>query len=219
MFYKKFTIITNYRKSSEFVDHAKVLGVIISNTLQWNHHVAEVVKKANKCLYFLVLLKRANVPFADIISFYRTCIRPILKYCAPVFHHGLPAYLSDDLENIQRRTLSIISPGASYCHNLELFNVGILKNRRREFCTKLFYSVVHNTDHKLYHLLPLKYVPRYNLRRQRLFNPPICRTNRYKNTFIPAMICKQFITNFFYFIFFLKKFLGFPYYFINLSLM
>ena len=91
--------------------HANVLGVIISNTLQWNHHIAEVVKKANKRLYFLVLLKGVNVLSADIISFYCTCIRPVLEYCAQVFHHGFPAYLSDDFGSIQGRALSIISPG------------------------------------------------------------------------------------------------------------
>ena len=104
---------------------------LISNTLQWNHHIAEVVKKPNKRLYFLVLLKRANVPSADIISFYCTCIRPALEYCALVFHHRLPAYLSDDLENIQRRAFSIISPGVLHCHDLQLFDVGTRKDRRQ----------------------------------------------------------------------------------------
>ena len=48
---------------------------------------------ANKRLYFIVLLKRANVPLSDILNFYCTVIRPVLEYCAPVFHHALPQYL------------------------------------------------------------------------------------------------------------------------------
>jgi hypothetical protein len=50
-------------------------------------------KKANKRLYFLILLKRANVPACDIVNIYLTVIRPVLEYCAPVFHHALPVYL------------------------------------------------------------------------------------------------------------------------------
>ena len=77
---------------------AKVLGVIISSSLQWIDHVNEVIKKANKRLYFLILLKRANVPACDIVNFYCTVIRPVLEYFAPVFHHALPVYACDDLE-------------------------------------------------------------------------------------------------------------------------
>ncbi len=40
---------------------AKVLGLAISNNLSWNDHVIETIKKANKRLYFLVLLKRIQV--------------------------------------------------------------------------------------------------------------------------------------------------------------
>ena len=36
-------------------------------------------------MFFLILLKRAKVPVRDIISFYPTCIRPVLEYCAPSF--------------------------------------------------------------------------------------------------------------------------------------
>ena len=49
------------------------------------------------------------------------------------------------------------------------------------------FSITSNETHNRYHLLPPKNVPCYYLRRQRLYNPPICRTNRFKNTFIPSM--------------------------------
>lgn len=63
-----------------------------------------------KAMYFLILLKPARVPINDTVSFYSTRITPVLGYCAPVFHHALPAYLSDELEHLQKRALSIISP-------------------------------------------------------------------------------------------------------------
>jgi hypothetical protein len=53
----------------KIVDHAKILGQIISNSLQLNLRADHVIKKANKRLYCLVQLKRANVPEADIVNF------------------------------------------------------------------------------------------------------------------------------------------------------
>ena len=68
-------------------DCAKILGVTISSDLKWNNHIVDCIKKANKRLYFIVLLKRARVPLNDIVNFYCTTIRPVLEYCTPVFHH------------------------------------------------------------------------------------------------------------------------------------
>ena len=34
--------------------------------LKWNNHVEQSIKKANKLLYFIVLLRRARVPVIDI---------------------------------------------------------------------------------------------------------------------------------------------------------
>jgi hypothetical protein len=82
---QQFNAITINSKELELVSSAKVLGVIISSSLQWVDHVSEVIKKENKRLYFLILLKRANVPACDIVNFYCAIIRPLLEYCAPVF--------------------------------------------------------------------------------------------------------------------------------------
>jgi hypothetical protein len=44
--------------------------VTINNKLSWNDHIEEVIKKAARRLYFLVQLKRANVPVEDIVAYY-----------------------------------------------------------------------------------------------------------------------------------------------------
>ena len=84
------------------VSKANVLGLTISNNLLWNDHVTETIKKANKHLYSLVLLKRAGVPLMDIKNFYCATIRPVLEYCSPVFHHALPQYLSAEIERSKK---------------------------------------------------------------------------------------------------------------------
>ena len=149
--------------------------------------ISDVIKKANKRMYFLILLKRANVPAHDIICFYLTCIRPVLEYCAPLYHHAQPDYLCKDIERIQKRALSIISPGLSYCDNLSMFNMDSLKGRRIEQCNKFFESIVSNPEHKLHHFLPPKNNCSYNLRRQRQFANPVTHTKRFSSTFLPSM--------------------------------
>ena len=89
-------------------------GLTISNSLLWNDHVDNIVKKTNKCLFFIILLKRAQVPLKEIIMFYCTCIRPVL-----VFNHDLCKYLSEDLERVLKGVFSIsrrdIPTKSQYC--------------------------------------------------------------------------------------------------------
>ena len=54
------------------VQNAKILGLTISNNLTWNTHIGEIITKANKRMYFLVLLRKAGVPSSDIVNFYCT---------------------------------------------------------------------------------------------------------------------------------------------------
>ena len=90
----------------ELVHHAKILGLTITDDLKWTKHVTEIIKKANKRIYFVVQLKRAKVPPKEIITFYCSCVRPVLEYSSEAYHFALPAYLSDAIERIQRRVTS-----------------------------------------------------------------------------------------------------------------
>ena len=124
------------------MNHTKVLGITIPSTLQWNCHIPGVIKKANKQMFFLILLKCAKVMTCDFISFYHTCsIRVLctLKFIPPC----IACVLSNDLEGIQKRALSIISPGLRYVDNLTLYNMSSLTDRRIERCNNLFELVVH----------------------------------------------------------------------------
>ncbi len=108
----------------ELVEQAKVLGLTTSNDLKWSKHVAEMINKVNrKRIYFIIQLKRAKVPAKDIINFYCTCVRPVLEYSCEVFHFALSIYLSDAIEQVQRRITSIIYPGLPYPERLQKCNL------------------------------------------------------------------------------------------------
>ena len=109
-----FDPITVNAEVLEVVDSAKILGLNVSNNLKWNNHKDQIISKARKHLYFLSQLKRAKVGKKELVLLYTTCIRPILEYASPVFHNGLTNYLSQDLEQIQKKALRIILPWVSY---------------------------------------------------------------------------------------------------------
>ena len=155
----------------ELVEQAKVLGLTISNDLKWSKHVAEMINKVNKRIYFIIQLKRAKVPAKDIINFYCTCVyvRPVLGYSCEVFHFALSTYLSDAIEQVQRR----------------------ISDRRYKACSKLFNQLINNPHHKLSSLLPERYSANYDFRETREFHLPKIKTDRFLKTFIPACI-KEF---------------------------
>ena len=98
------------------------------------------------------------------VNFYYTTIRPVLEYCAPVFHHALPAYLNEDIERIQKRALSIISCTCHVISGMSNDSLGLptLYDRRNGLCRQLFDSITINPGHKLYHLLPPRKQSSYN---------------------------------------------------------
>jgi hypothetical protein len=92
-------------KAIDVVANVKLLGLNITNDLKWNCHVSEIIRKVSIRPYFLKQLRRANVPTKELLTFYVTCIHPITEYACPVFHNGLPKFLSNDLEWLQKRAL------------------------------------------------------------------------------------------------------------------
>ena len=102
-----------------------------------------------------------------------------MEYACPVFYKALPAYLSVELEKLQKRAMRIIFFDALNQANLET-----LSQRRQSITTKLLDSITCNSDHKLYKLLPPQNNCELNLRRKRKFNVPLAKTKKLMNTFI-----------------------------------
>jgi len=118
----------------EVVDSAKILGVTITSNLTWNLHIAEVIKKSSKRLYFLLQLKHAHVPKNHLVTFYMSCVRSVCDYAVQVFYSSLPLYLINDLERVQKRALSIIYPYVSYNEALVQAGLSRLANHHQDLC-------------------------------------------------------------------------------------
>ena len=175
--------ITTENQIIEVASDVKVLGLSISNNLTWNKHITELVKKPSKKIYFLIQLKRAKIPIQELITSYITCIRSVLDYAVPVFHYSLPKYLSQELERVQKRAFGIIYP---HEEALNLSGIEHLSTHHQNSCKKLFRAIIKDTNHSLHHLLPPRHNSIYDLRSNRSFDAPVCKTKRFSNSFIMA---------------------------------
>ena len=133
-------------------------------------------------VYFPVSSQRtARILAEDIVNFYCTTIQPVLEYSAQIFHNALPTYVSDDIERVQRRALSIVSLELSFLDSLNRHGLASLYDRRVKLCGNLFLTI-SNPCHRLSCLPPERHQAAYNTRRQRVFYIPQLRTNRFKHS-------------------------------------
>ena len=73
--------------------------------------------------------RRANLPLEVGTTCYKSRIRPILEYAAPIWS-GLPQYLIDEIESIQNRCMKILETPRN--------NFKTLEQRRADLTIKEF---------------------------------------------------------------------------------
>ena len=182
-------------KSIELVESVKILGLNISNDLKWKIHIFEIARKVSSRLYFLKQLKRAGLEVHELRLFYLTCVRPLTEYACPVFHNSLPTYLSDDLEILQKRALRIIFPHLSYQNAMREADIETLYDRRESLTRDFFNKIIQDSSHKLHTLLPDKNQTNVNLRVKRMFKDSVCKTDRFRKSFLPTNANNRFLDN------------------------
>jgi len=130
------------------------IPMIISMTVgrQWSYKIL----RATTRLYFLKQLKRAGLPNSHLLHFYITVIRPVLEYCAPVWHYALTKAQSDSLEAVQKRAIHIthnLTRWMPYSSMLLHVNLDSLATRRENSLGVFFRDIMDPTS-CLHSLLP-----------------------------------------------------------------
>ena len=171
-------------RTIERVTVTKLVGVHIQSDLKWDIHVSYMVSKASKKLHFLSTLKKSRMNSKDLVNFYTSIVRSQLEYAAPVFATSLPNCLVEKLESIQKRAMFIIFPGLDYIEALKKANIVTLEERRMNIC-KTFFQSIQCQDSVLNYLLPKQRQSNYCLRKKTKYDKTKCKTNRFKNSFIP----------------------------------
>jgi hypothetical protein len=131
----------------ETVDHNPYLGLELTSTFSWDHHINNIKSKANKQLGFL----RRNLgkcPLKIKRQAYISLVRPHLEYASSVWDPHLQKHI-DGIEMVQRRAARFISskydrePGTvtKLLNDLEL---PLLHQRRKIARLIIFYKAMNN---------------------------------------------------------------------------
>ena len=159
-----------------------LLGVTISQYLNWDAHDKKLVFKANTKRHFLVVLRRAGTSLEQLVKFYTTFIRPALGYAAPVWHPGLTQQLSDIIERVQSSSFLIVYLDLSYGRALEETGLPTLHGRRQQLYLGFAPSLCVND--RFTDWFPPQRQSRHgrNLGSKSAITIPECKTNRTLNS-------------------------------------
>ena len=170
----------------EKISETKLLGVWISDQLNWSRNTKEISIKAFSRLSMLTKLKYVGVSTEDLIDIYKLYIRSITEYCSVVFHSRLTKYESDKLERIQKVSLKIILSDMYIDYDTALEKSGLekLNIRREKRCLDFSLKCIkHQKNSRLF--------PRNSrifgqgLHAKEKFEVNWARTDSYKNSTIP----------------------------------
>ena len=134
----------------EVVKERKLLGVMISDDLNWHANTTHITRKAYARLWVLRRLKKMGASRATLVDVFYKQVRSVLEYAAVV----LDAALTQDdilkIERVQKSACSIIL-GADYSSYEEAtftLNLKTLSERRRilakKFATKASKHPTHS---------------------------------------------------------------------------
>jgi hypothetical protein len=170
----------------------KHLGVVLSDDCGWHSHIEYIKEKAWKRIHIMRKLK-FTLDRKSLEMIYISFIRPILEY-ADVIWGNCSRGDKDDLEKIQNEAARIVT-GASKLISLRNLYREIgwesLETRRNNHKLILFYKMYHGyTPSYLASLLPplVGEVSMYSLRNSENVSYLPCRTNLYKESFLPSTI-------------------------------
>ena len=175
------------------VDH-KHLGLTFSNDGKWNTHINNTFNKAYKRMNILRLLKH-KVDRKSLLTIYISYIRPILEY-GDVIWDNCSNQNKICLESIQLEALRIITGlrrGTSHEKLYKETGIETLECRRKNHKLILMYKILNNETPKFLADIVEPHINdntriRYPLRNNRLFNPPLCRTESYSKSFFPSTL-------------------------------
>ena len=81
---------------------------------------------------------------------------------------GLSKYLKIELERVQKRAFSIISPNIAYSQALQEANVPTIIDYSEQVCNKVLYSIVNDSENELFKLLSTSNIVPYELRKKNI---------------------------------------------------
>ena len=171
------------RKSTQ-----KHLGLLLDEKLKFSEHINEKLKKVTKSIN---LLRKLNLtlPRSSLLIIYKSSIRPHLDCGGIVYDQPNNSSLSEKIESLQYNAALAITGAIKGSSKEKLYQeLGFesLKDRRwmRKLCY-LYKVISSKRPSYLYDMLPPL---QRSQRNQGFFHPLLCRTEIFKNSFLPYTI-------------------------------
>lgn len=174
-----------------YVNKAKVLGMWLQNDLKWDTQVSNMLVKANRRLFMLRSLKKFGFDMDELLVVYKSYLRPVLEYAAPIWHSSITSKQRHEIERIQKRACKTILGHHhyySYEDALSECQLEHLDSRRTSQSFNFASGLADNIRTR--HLLP---PTRFKAHGRRLRNAESisqlrCRTVRFRNSPVPYFI-------------------------------
>ena len=166
----------------------KVLGVWITNWLDWQKNTDEIVKKSFARLSLITKLKYVGTSISDLIDVYVLFIRSLLEYCSTVWHSTLTVDQSNSIENVQKVCLKVILGKDYNRYEQALHTCGLEKlwDRRERRCLNFaLKSLTHPIHHSMFPVNPQLNVQETRFKEYFLVNR--AKTESYRNSAIPYL--------------------------------
>ena len=90
-------------KLIDSVDTIKLLGVYLTNDLKWSVNTKNICKKVNQRLYLVRKLKQFGLQKEELITAWRSMLRPVTEYAVPLWHSGLTEGDSNKIEMLRKQ--------------------------------------------------------------------------------------------------------------------
>lgn len=177
--------------SLDVVTSYKYLGLVFTSDLRWNEHTTNISNKAMRKLGYLRRTLGNTTKEVKLLA-YKTYIRPLLEYVAPVWDPYMQTNIHK-LERVQRKAVRFIFNSYSWRTSpsslLQAANLETLETRRHRDRLKLFYLIYHDKlgIDKTNYITAMDRRPTgsYHEKKVTEFS---CRTNVFKCSFFPQTI-------------------------------
>jgi len=167
----------------------KLLGVRITENLDWETNTRELCKKSYARLSLLCKLKFIGMNLKDLVIVYIAYIRSILEYCCVVWSSSLTIAQDDALERVQKVSLKVILGPVyvKYQSALSVVELETLRIRREKLCLSYAKKCLKSQRHSvLFQVEPITY--NHQLRNVELSTANYARTEKYRKSVIKPMI-------------------------------
>jgi len=126
------------------VNHHRHLGITLSQDISWQHHIDDIIARANKRLDVLCHLSYM-LDRKTLNTMYTSFIRPVLDY-GDVLYNGCTIYQAQAIELVQKRAARIITGGIRGTPTQRMYDEleWVTMSERRNFhCLCKYHSIFY----------------------------------------------------------------------------